>query len=121
MHVPSERALGGAIDGRLEPALNEIMTRERLGGWVLTLDAHARVNDLIREVPDLLRRGEPFRPGEYTSDDLLALDSPGRAAFLDQNRCFRDPGLVEIEKVSSQHGVRCIALDPLSKVRAWQG
>lgn len=117
LHVPSERALGGAIDTRLEPALNGVAARQKLGGWVITLDSHARVKDLIPEVFELMKKGESIRPGEYSSDDLLARNPDQRRAFVDEHTRLRRMGLVDVENVSiNDHGVRCLAFGSAGEV-----
>lgn len=109
LHVVQERELAGAIHKHLEPGLSAVAAKEHLGGWVVTLDAHAKVKELLRDVPELMRAGLSLRPGEYSSDELLALDDDGRDLFLARHRRLKGLGLVEIEKVGAEDGVRCIA------------
>lgn len=101
--------MAGAIDKRLEPGLSAIAVKERLGGWVLTLDVDAKVKQLLSEVPALMRAGLSLRPGDYSSDELFALDGVEQALFLARHRRLKALGLVEIEKVGVNDGVRCIA------------
>lgn len=116
LHVVQERELAGAIDSRLEPILSDMASREGLGAWILTLRVDAKVKDLVHEIPDLMRAGESFRPGEYTSDELMALGSLERDVFLSRHRRFKALGLVEIENVGSENGVRCIAFGSGSEI-----
>lgn len=110
IHAPEERQLSGEIDKRLEPDLTALAREERLGSWLIVLDATADVKRLMAELPGLMRSGTSFRPGDYSSDELLALPREAVAGFVDRHRRFQSLGLVEIElQAMDEHGVRCMA------------
>jgi hypothetical protein len=110
IHAPQDRQLWGEIDKRLEPQLMRLAVVEKLGTWLIVLDATANVRRLLAEVPDLMRSGLSFRPGEYTSDDLLAVPREEATASVARHQHFQSLGLVALERQGMvEDGVRCMA------------
>lgn len=92
IHAPQDRQLWGEIDKRLEPQLTRLAEEENLGSWLIVLDATANVRRLLAEVPGLMRAGVSFRPGEYTSNDLLAVPREKAAALVARHQHFQSLG-----------------------------
>jgi len=110
IHVPEDRQLWGEIDKRLEPELTRLAEEENLGSWLIVLDSTANVRRLLAEVPGLMRAGVSFRPGEYTSDDLLAVPREKAAALVARHQHFQSLGLVELERQgTAENDVRSMA------------
>jgi hypothetical protein len=113
--VAGEDEAGARSADDLSQRLTRIAEDERLGAWLVTVRTDSsRLRTLEPEIVKVLRDAQPIReklldsdgqirPGQYTSDDLLALPNDrARGAFAAEHKRLKAMGLEELKPVRAR-------------------
>lgn len=92
----------------LRDALQATADAERLGDWLVAVNAYANLSQLRPVVADLMREGLDIRVNSYTSADIIA--SSDRSDIPRKHRVWEALGLVSVERAPAGYGVQVAGL-----------